>query len=50
MAKLLTNREMELFNVAINFAVKLNNCNPDIGIGPNQETIAEDVASKYHSK
>ena len=45
-AKLLSNREMELFSVAVTLAVTLDRINPDVGIGPSRETIAQRVADQ----
>lgn len=46
MAKLLTNREMELFRVAMQLEKALDDCNPDVGMGPSMEMIAERVAAR----
>jgi len=44
MAKLLTNREMELFRLAVNLAVKLDDCEPEVGMGPTRQAIAEKIS------
>ena len=44
--KLFTNREMELFRTAVNLAVQLDRCNPEVGMGPSPEMIARKLAEK----
>jgi len=39
--KLLTNREMELFRCIVILARRLDDCNPEVGLGPSIETIAQ---------
>ena len=43
MAKLLSNREMELFRMALNLAVRLDNVCPDVGMGKTKQMIAEEL-------
>jgi hypothetical protein len=42
---LLTPRESELFNVAVNLAASLDAANPDVGMGPSRQMLAQDVAA-----
>ncbi len=41
----LTDRESELFHAAILLAVRLDRCNPEVGMGPSPKLLAEQVAS-----
>lgn len=50
MAKLLTNREMELFLIALNLEVALDKCNPDVGFPPTRRTLAEKLVKKLSFK
>ena len=46
MTKLLTNREMELFRVAMTFAERLDNANPEVGVNFGfKDRFAAQVAS-----
>lgn len=45
MARLLTNREAELFRRIVNLAESLDRCNPDVGMGPSRHMLAQDQAS-----
>jgi hypothetical protein len=44
--KLLTNREMELLNLAVHYAVQLDHCNPEVGMGPSRQMIVDRVAAQ----
>ena len=46
MAKPLSIREIELFHVALNYAVALDHCNPEVGMGPSRLMLAQQVAQK----
>lgn len=46
MAKLLTNREMELFRRLVYLAKAYDDSNPEVGMGPSIEMIAEREAAK----
>lgn len=46
MTKLLSNREMELFNVAVNLAVELDGCLPGSPFAIVRKRVAEKVAAK----
>lgn len=35
-----------MFALAISTAMQLDNCNPDVGMGPSYEMIAEDLAKR----
>jgi aspartate/methionine/tyrosine aminotransferase len=50
MAKLLTNREMELFNLAVNIAVGLDYHGTEIGIEPIRQAIAEKISKNLSFK
>ena len=45
MARLLTNREAELFRRIVNLAEQLDHCNPEVGMGPSRLMIAQDQAA-----
>lgn len=42
----MTEREQELFRVAVNLAVSLDQANPEVGMGPSRYMIAQDVAAQ----
>jgi hypothetical protein len=44
MAKLLTNREMELFRRIVVLAELLDRANPEVGMGPSRLMLAKDQA------
>jgi hypothetical protein len=46
MAKPMSNREMELFNIALNYAVLLDRCNPEVGMGPSRFMLAKQIAER----
>lgn len=46
MPRPLSAREMELFHVALNYAVALDHCNPDVGMGPSRRMIADRIAAR----
>lgn len=46
MAKLMSNRELELFKVAVLLAKRLADANPEVGMGPSLQTIAQKVAEQ----
>ena len=46
MSKLLSQREMELLHLAVNLAVQLDRCNPEVGMGPFPLMIAEELVQK----
>ena len=46
MAKVLSRREMELFHVAVNLAVRLDMACPEVGMGPSREMLARAVANR----
>jgi hypothetical protein len=39
-------REAELFRLAVDLAVQLDRCNPEVGMGPTREMIARQVANR----
>jgi len=43
MSTLLTNREMELFRVAIHWAMEYSDSNPEVGFGLSVEAVAERI-------
>lgn len=45
MAKLLTNREMELFRRIVYLAEQLDHENPEVGMGPSRSMLARDQAA-----
>ena len=45
MAKILSKREMELFRAAVILAIQLDRCNPEVGMGPSRQMLAEKVAA-----
>jgi hypothetical protein len=51
MSKPLSNREMELFRVALAYAERLERCQPrGVGMGPGSETLAKEIAGKLSFK
>jgi hypothetical protein len=46
MAKLLTNREMELFRLLVLAQYRNERDNPDVGMGPTFEAVARRVADR----
>jgi hypothetical protein len=46
MTKLLTNREMELFILAMPYCHRYHECNPDVGWASSVESIAREVVNK----
>ena len=46
MATPLTAKEMELFRRVVRLAKHLDDCNPDVGMGPSIRTIAEREAAR----
>ncbi len=46
MVKLLTNREMELFRVALNLEEAVDRANPEVGMGPSRKMLAERLANR----
>lgn len=46
MSKPMSNREMEIFKVALNYARRLSDCCPDVGMGPSLKTLAKEVSTK----
>ena len=50
MPKLLTNREMEIFRIAMMYCKKYYDCNPDVEMGPWGIYYAEEVAKKLSFK
>lgn len=45
MAKPLTNREMELFKLALNWRCRYDNSNPDVGMEPGALALAKEIAN-----
>lgn len=43
---LMTEREKELFAIALELAVELDRCNPEVGMGPWKEQLAEQINGK----
>ena len=41
MKKLLSLREMELFSRVVELSKRLDECNPEVGLGPSLKTIAD---------
>lgn len=50
MAKPLTNREMELFRLALHYYIQYDKCCPDVGMGPTRHTMCQDLAKKLSFK
>jgi hypothetical protein len=46
MTKLMSQREMALFRVAMNYCHAYHECNPNVGWGYTIEGVAEEVAKK----
>lgn len=42
----MTNREMELFRIAIHYAMLFEDSNPEVGMGPTKETVAKRIATE----
>ena len=42
----LSSREMEIFVVALKYAIQLDRCCPDVGMGPSGIMLAREVADK----
>jgi hypothetical protein len=41
---------MELFNLAVNLAYRLDQCNPDVGMGPSRLDIAKKISKHLSFK
>ncbi len=46
MAELLTNREMEIFRLALIYRQRYNDACPEVGLGPTTFMIAESLANE----